>query len=320
MTAIEPRTSPNPAYSTAAPSPVAPAFEAMDRIVGGLRVNRWTYRALRAVMRMSPLPQSADVQVDTVDVGGLRMHLAMPAARRSAGALMLLHGGGFVIGGPRDALVQGTALAALAGVPVFCPGYRLAPQHAFPAGLDDGHAAWRALREAAPTFDIDPARLVLGGVSAGGGHAASLAQRLTDEDAAVPAGQLLIYPMLDDRTAATRALDAVKHRTWSNRNNLFGWTSYLGASPGGSPPQYAAAARREDLTGLPPAWIGVGNADLFLDEDRAYAARLSAAGVACTYAEVDGGPHGFDLTQDAPQTRGFYASAAAFLHTVCTAA
>jgi len=110
-----------------------------------------------------------------------------------------------------------------------------------------------------------------------------------------PAGQLLVYPMLDDRTAARRDLDSVKHPVWNNTSNLTGWSSYLGGTPGApSVPEYAVPARREDLSGLPPAWIGVGSLDLFLKESWAYANRLTDAGIACRFDEVSGAFHGFD--------------------------
>jgi acetyl esterase/lipase len=120
-----------------------------------------------------------------------------------------------------------------------------------------------------------------------------LAQRVHDEGQVKLALQLLVYPMLDDRTeAGTPAQDI---RMWTPASNRFGWTSYLGAP---SDPRrnhrYAVPARREDLTGLAPAWIGVGSEDLFYDEDLAYAARLSAANVACELVTVPGAFHVFD--------------------------
>jgi acetyl esterase/lipase len=107
--------------------------------------------------------------------------------------------------------------------------------------------------------------------------------------------------MLDDRTAARRELDAVGHLVWNNRLNRLGWRSYLGAEPGAaSLPAYAAAARRADLAGLPPAWLGVGDIDLFCDEVRVYAERLRASGVDATLDVVPGAPHGFEIW--APET------------------
>jgi acetyl esterase/lipase len=157
--------------------------------------------------------------------------------------------------------------------------------------------------------------VAVGGASAGGGLAACLAQRLRDEGGRQPAAQLLVYPMLDDRTASLRELDDAGHLVWHNRSNRAGWSAYLGGAPGAPEiPAYAAAARRDDLRGLPPAWIGVGDLDLFWDEGRAYAERLEAAEVPVELLEIPGAPHGFDvMAPDVPLAHTFVASQAAFL-------
>lgn len=120
--------------------------------------------------------------------------------------------------------------------------------------------------------------------------------------------QLLVYPMLDDRSAALPANRS--YRLWNPRSNLFGWTSYLG----GADPQVVVPARRADLNGLAPAWIGVGTVDLFYDEDLDYAARLREAGVPCTVETVSGAFHGFDrLVPKAVVSQAFFASQCATL-------
>jgi len=164
----------------------------------------------------------------------------------------------------------------------------------------------------AERYGVDPNKIVIGGYSAGGGMAASLAQRIYDAGGIQPAAQLLVYPMLDDDTAANRSLDKPRHRLWSNANNLYGWSSYLGHAPGQPSAQYAVAARREDLSGLPPAFIAIGTPDLFLDESREYRQRLLDAGVDVTYVEIDGAMHGFD-GEDTPLTKSFREAAAAFM-------
>jgi acetyl esterase/lipase len=161
--------------------------------------------------------------------------------------------------------------------------------------LDDCYAAWLWLRANAAYLGVDPRRLAIGGQSAGGGLAASLVQRVHDTGGNGAAAQWLFCPMLDDRTAVRRELDALKHFVWNNRNNEFAWRSYLGTAPGSlALPPYAAAARRRDLYGLPPAWIGVGEIDLFRTEDLDYAQRLRQAGILVTTATVPGAPHGFE--------------------------
>lgn len=102
--------------------------------------------------------------------------------------------------------------------------------------------------------------------------------------------------MLDDRTAARRELDGIRHFVWNNARNTFGWRSFLNSEPGSAElPRYASAARRKDLRGLPPAWIGVGEIDIFYDEDRIYAERLRSSGAEVTFVSVPGAPHGFEV-------------------------
>ena len=307
------RSESDPRWSSTSPSPVAPELREFDRRIGGLVVNRLTYRLVRALGRlMRPPIETGTVRFASVQLPGKGTFVVEPAEARGAGALFLIHGGGYVIGSPLDILPKATFFADRLGIAVVCPGYRLAPQAPFPAALDDCHAAWHAVLSHADRLGIDSARIVIGGYSAGAGLAACLTQRLRDEGARLPAAQLLIYPMADDRTATRRELDTPRHRVWSNRNNLFGWTSYLGQPPGDPAGPYAVAARCEDLSGLPPAWLGIGTSDLFLDESRNYAARLAASGVETTYVEVDGAIHAFDMTETAI-AKAFVSSQVEFL-------
>lgn len=266
-------------------------------------------RLVRWGLRRAPTQTVPGVEIRTI--GALRVYL--PADRRTRAALLWIHGGGFLIGVPAQNDRLCAEAAAALGMVVVAAGYRLAPEHPFPAALDDCRDAWRELCDSAGELDIDPARIVIGGESAGGGLAATLVQRLCDEGEG-PLAQWLFYPMLDDRTAARRELDAVGHPIWNNASNRVGWRAYLAGEPGGVVPTYAAGARRADLSGLPPAWIGVGTIDLFAAEDRAYAERLAAAGVAVTFVEAPGGAHGFVAwAPDAPTSRDFLARGIAWL-------
>ncbi|MFO0624340.1 MAG: alpha/beta hydrolase fold domain-containing protein [Polyangiales bacterium] len=143
--------------------------------------------------------------------------------------------------------------------------------------------------------------------SAGGGLAAALVLRAHDRALPAPALQLLVYPMLDDRTAL-RDHDDRDFRLWDDVSNRFGWRAYLGRAPGHDDvPDHAAPARRRDLAGLAPAWIGVGTADLFHDEDLAYAARLREAGVDVSLEVVPGAFHAFDVVAPrAAVSRAFF--------------
>jgi acetyl esterase/lipase len=276
---------------------------------------RWALPLWRLGPRLVKPTTGPGVEARDLVEAGARVRVYRPHAGASGAALLWLHGGGLIVGTPRMDDARCGAWARELGLVVASVDYRLAPEHPFPAALDDAHTAWGWLQASAAALGVDPARVALGGASAGGGLAASLAQRLRDEGAVRPAAQLLLYPMLDDRTAARRELDDAGHLVWHNRSNRAGWSAYLGSPPGAPElPAHAAAARCDDLRGLPPAWIGVGDLDLFLDEGRAYAERLDRAGVAVVLHEVAGAPHGFDaLAPHAPLARAFAARQLAFL-------
>lgn len=213
----------------------------------------------------------------------------------NAPALLWLHGGGMILGRNTQDDATNFAFARTLGMTVASVGYRLSPQHPAPAALEDAYAALTWLFANAEQRGIDAGRIAIGGQSAGGGLAAGLALLAHDRGTVQPAFQLLVYPMIDDRTVVRTDLESRNVRVWSQGSNRYGWTSYLGQEPGGADiSEYAAPARREDLSGLPPTWIGVGTLDLFFAEDTTYAARLTEAGVPCELAVVEGAFHGFD--------------------------
>ncbi len=270
---------------------------------------------IRLLTRVAPVPKvPREVTVRDVSVPGVegappvRVRLYRPAnAAESAPALLWMHGGGYLIGAPEQDERLSAENARELGIVIASVDYRLAPEHPFPAPLDDCDAALRWLFAQSDSLGIDPTRIAIGGASAGGGLAAALAQRALDAGDARPAFQLLIYPMLDDRTATRTDIDGRSHRAWNNESNLLGWSSYLGHPPGQDDvPAHAVPARRADSTGLPPAWLGVGTCDLFHDEDLEYARRLEESGVPCALSVVPGAFHGFDLIRpNAPVSREF---------------
>jgi len=214
--------------------------------------------------------------------------------RRQRPGVLSIHGGGYVFGSPQlEAFGTGRLVRDL-GVVTVSPDYRLAPEHPFPAALDDCMTTLEWMRTHADEFGIDPDRIAVMGMSAGGGLAAAVAQRSHDEGIPLRA-QVLVYPTIDDRTALRDDHAGRGRLVWTPANNRFEWTSYLGRAPRMSDaPEYAAPARRADLTGLPPAWVGVGDLDLFYDEDVAYAEALSDSGVACELVTVSGMYHAAD--------------------------
>lgn len=222
-------------------------------------------------------------------------------------ALVWIHGGGTVLGGPTASQEFCSRVADELDLLVISVDYRLAPEHPFPAALHDCDAALRWLHDEAETLGVDIARIAVGGDSAGGGLAAALTQLVRDRGAPPIAFQLLAYPMLDDRTVLRAEAEGLDALFWTPASNRFAWTAYLGHDPSLDPePPYAAAARHEDLSGLPPAWIGVGDIELFHDEDVDYARRLTEAGVPCELHVEPGMYHAADLVRaGVPSMRAF---------------
>jgi acetyl esterase/lipase len=211
-------------------------------------------------------------------------------------ALVWMHGGGYVMGKPEMDEWRCVGYAREAGITVVSVDYRLAPKNPFPAGLMDCHAALVWVRSHSQELGIDPRRIAVGGASAGGGLAAALAQMALDRQMVTPVFQLLVYPMLDDRTALRMDLDDTDNFTWNQENNRYGWECHLGQKLGSEDlPTYAVPARRADLSGLPPGWIGVGSLDIFHDEDVDYGNRMRVCGGDCHIDLVPGAFHGFDV-------------------------
>ncbi len=223
------------------------------------------------------------------------------AAEAPLPCIVHMHGGGYVIGSPHADAPQHRALAATLGCCIVSVDYRLAPETPFPGGIGDCYAALTWVFANAEALGIDPSRVGVMGESAGGGLAAALALLTRDRGEFALAFQHLIYPMIDDRTCVTADPHPYAGEfIWTPHNNRFGWSALLGGAPGaaGVSP-YAAAARAEDLSGLPPAFISTGALDLFLEEDLDYARRLMRAGVPMELHVYPGGFHAFDYDPSA---------------------
>jgi acetyl esterase/lipase len=223
-------------------------------------------------------------------------------------AFLHIHGGGYVSGvaGQFNPVLQ--AVAQNCGCVVVSVDYRLAPETHFPGSLEDNYTALRWLYKNSDELGVDRKRIAIGGESAGGGLSAQLAIAARDRREIPILFQLLIYPALDDRTGSTRQVSPyIGQFVWNAGSNRFAWTSLLGV-PAGSPtvPAGAVPARVENLAGLPPAFIGVGALDLFVDEDVEYARRLIDAGVPTELQVIPGAFHGFDvLVPDATVSKRF---------------
>lgn len=260
--------------------------------------------AVVKVMRtfLARLPEPVDVDVETHRVPGppvapdIPVYVYRPRGfQQPTAALLYMHGGGFMIGSARLFHATCARFAREMGIVVVNVDYRLAPDVPFPGPLQDCYAALQWMTQQADSLGIDPERIAVAGESAGGGLAAALAQLAHDRGEVDPAFQLLVYAMLDDRTVLTRDHEGRGEFLWTPGSNRLGWTSYLGHPPTmDAAPAYAAPARRQDLRGLAPAWIGVGTLDLLYPENKEYARRLNEAGVPCELYEVEGAYHGFD--------------------------
>lgn len=207
-------------------------------------------------------------------------------------ALYWIHGGGYVTGSVEMDGPMFDRYCTDLGIIGVSIDYRLAPEHPYPTPLDDVYEGLASIFARADELGIDPHRIGIGGVSAGGGLCAALALLVRDRDEFAVRFQLLDCPMIDDTmtTASSRRDDLL---LWPRQSNEFGWRSYLGDRYGTADiPAYAAATRATDLTGLPPAYVCVGTADGFCDEDIAYAARLMAADVPTELHVYPGAPHG----------------------------
>jgi len=215
----------------------------------------------------------------------------------SRGAILHIHGGGYVAGSAESNAPAHRVLAEALDVVVVSVDYRLAPETRFPGAVEDCYAALSWLVRNAGALGVDPVNIGVMGESAGGGLAAALALLVRDRNELSLAFQHLIYPMIDDRTCIRPDPHPFAGEfVWHAHNNMFGWTALLGVAPGSADiSPYAAAARATDLTGLPPTYIAVGALDLFLEENLDYARRLTRAGVPVELHVYPGAFHAFQF-------------------------
>lgn len=237
-------------------------------------------------------PGASELRVCLYRPASIDLDLALPA-------ILYVHGGGFVLGAPEmmdDYLAE---LAHSVGALVIAVDYRLAPEHPFPAPVEDCFAALRWIYDEAEALGVNRQRIVLMGHSAGGGLAAALAIMARDRRMPPLAGLALVYPMLDHRTGTA---DTPSHNpvtgtfSWSREPNRFCWECLRGGfEPAGERAAWFSPALASTLDGLPPSIIATGGLDLFMDEDVAFAMQLSRSGVSVELHVYPGVPHMFDL-------------------------
>jgi acetyl esterase/lipase len=251
--------------------------------------------AMRGVWAAAGPPPADGVRRTERDGGGIRTVVFEPAVRTgTVPALLFVHGGGFVGGTPDNGAPFTRRIVRELGIVVVSVDYRLAPEARYPSQIEDCYAALRWMHSEAE-LDVDTARIAVEGVSAGGALAAALALMARDKAEFPPlVHQSLIYPMLDDRPVAPDGVTG--GIAWFRESNDFGWDALLGGAAGGPDvPAYAAPARADDLSGLPPTYIGAAALDILVYQNLDYAKRLIAAGVPTRVEVYPRTFHGFDV-------------------------
>ncbi|WP_433378753.1 alpha/beta hydrolase [Actinoplanes sp. CA-142083] len=206
--------------------------------------------------------------------------------------LLWIHGGGFVLGDVEGDMPLATGLAEGAGAVVVSVEYRLAPEHPFPAPVEDCYAALKWTAENAAELGIDASRLAVGGLSAGGGLAAAVALMARDRGGPALCFQLLDIPEVDDRLSTPSMKQFTDTPLWHHPNAILSWEAYLGPGHNGDTSPYAAPSRATDLSGLPPAYVVTCEFDPLRDEGIEYAQRLMQAGVPTELHHFPGTFHG----------------------------
>jgi acetyl esterase/lipase len=257
---------------------------------------------LEVTPTLEELRQDRSIDFEEVQHDGLSLLVCRPADTSEARpGVLYLHPGGLLCGNNRTGISTPLDWLRDLGVVIVSVEYRLAPEHPDPAPREDALAALTAVLADAKAFGIDPQRLIVAGISAGGCLAAGLALVARDRGWPHLAGQLLICPMLDDRNATPSSHELNDEGTWDRRSNLTAWEVLLSGRAGGDDVSaYAAPARAERLDGLAPAFLDVGAVETFRDEVVDYAARIWRAGGDAELHVWPGAFHGFD--QAAPDT------------------
>lgn len=294
--------------STIARPPYDPEVEpALERIAHVIPTNVTAEMipAMREAMAQGPTAQERfgglgivfrDVVFPSADGTEVTASVYTRAGRTGTGpGVYYLHGGGMVFGDRHGGPEAFADLVLHQNAVVVSVEYRLAPEHPDPAPVEDAYAGllWTAAR--LDELGIEPDRFVIAGHSAGGGLSAGVALLARDRRGPQVAAQMLLSPMLDDRDATASARQYEDTGTVSRATGVTAWTALLGSRRGtDAVSEYAAPARATDLSGLPPAFIDCGSAEVFRDEGVAYASAIWAAGGQAELHVWAGGFHGFD--------------------------
>ena len=245
--------------------------------------------------------ESVNITVRTIPGGDgqdmkVKIYEPVPRGAETLPALLFIHGGGYVIGDADGSDGDCQEFAKEAQCVVVSVDYRLAPEHPYPAPLEDCYSALVWMTNAANELNIDVSRVAVAGQSAGGGLTAALSLLARDRKGPAISFQMPLYPMIDDRNVTPSSYEITDERAiWNRGNNLAGWRMYLGEHANGEISPYAAPARAKNLSNLPPTFTCVGQLDPFRDETIEYVAKLAQAGVPVEFHLYPGAYHGFEL-------------------------
>jgi acetyl esterase/lipase len=221
----------------------------------------------------------------------IRIYTAKKASK-PAPALIYIHGGGMILGSIEGEAGVAQMFCAESGATVISVDYRKAPEFPYPAGADDCYSAAKWVFDNASELGIDKNNIGIYGGSAGGGLTLAVVLMARDRKSMNFKYMMPIYPMIDDRNETSSSHEITEIGIWDRDGNKEAWNWYLGGKPAD---EYAAPARAKDVSGLPPAFIDVGEMDLFRDEDTAFAQRLIQSGVACEFRIYPGAYHGSEV-------------------------
>ncbi len=225
--------------------------------------------------------------------GDQRIRIYKPKSVASkAPGLVYIHGGGMVMGSIAGEAANAQMLAAETGAVVVSVDYRKAPENPYPAGAADCYSAAQWVFDNAAELGIDPQNIGIYGGSAGGGLALAVALMARDRGTMKFKYMMPIYPMIDDRNETASTHEVTEVGIWDRSGNIEAWQMYLGGKPADG---YAAPARMQDVSGLPPAYIDVGEMDAFRDEDTHFALRLLQSGVPCEFHIYPGAYHASEV-------------------------
>jgi acetyl esterase len=284
---------------------LAAAVELLPKLdLNDLQGARDALKKLRAEL---PAPDATGVTVTDVLIAGpagapeIPLRIYRPDVPSGPVGVFDVHGGGFILGDLEMVHASNLTLAREVGAVVVSVDYRLAPEDRYPAGLEDCYAGLVWFAEHAEEYGVDPDRIAIHGISAGGGLCAGLALLARDRGGPAIAFQYLGVPEVDDRLGTASMTAYIDTPLWNQPNAVLSWAAYLGAGVPGTADVavYAAPARASDLSGLPPAYVSTMEFDPLRDEGIAYALALQAAGVQVELHMFPGTFHGSSLVEHA---------------------